>query len=209
MGRFVDLIGLKFGRLTVIERAKITNRKKVKWVCMCDCGVISVVAGSDLKSGHTSSCGCLKEEKFKDRFTTHGQTGSRLHTIWNNMRFRCRNPKATEYRHYGGRGISVCKEWAQSFDVFATWAFESGYNDNLTIDRIDNSGNYCPSNCKWATMSEQQNNKQTNLVWKGKTLKQHCDEKGLKYKRIRDRISKLGWTFEKALTEPARRNQYV
>ena len=129
----------------------------------------------------------------------------RLYRIWANMRTRCNNPNFTKYADYGGRGITVCKEWG-TFEPFRAWAVLNGYKENLTLDRIDNNGNYCPENCRWATQKEQCNNKRNNhtLTHNGETLtiSEWAQRLNVNYFSLHDRITKLGWSAEKALTTP-------
>lgn len=149
-----DLIGQRFGCLTVVSRAE--NDKTtgaVRWACICDCGQDTVVRATDLKSGNTKSCGCLSGEK-------HGQAGTRLYQVWSCMKNRCYNPRAEKYDCYGGRGIKVCDEWKNSFTAFFDWAMKNGYDPHAqygkcTIDRVNVDGDYCPSNCRWANAKEQ------------------------------------------------------
>lgn len=133
-----------------------------RWLCECVCGKKTVVQASNLKTGNTKSCGCLQSETARERSTRHGQTGTRLFWTWQHMIGRCTRVSDKAYRWYGGRGISVCHKWLNSFESFRDWAMANGYADNLTIDRIDANGNYCPENCRWITIDEQQRNKTNN-----------------------------------------------
>lgn len=161
-----DLIGQKFGRLTVVSLAGKNERRCLLWNCKCDCGRTKTVAATFLRTGKVRSCGCLRKEMARESAKSlpkesrmgmfrHGALHTRLHSIWTGMKTRCSNPKAVNYKNYGGRGISICKEWTDDFTAFKDWALKNGYQDNLTLDRIDNDGDYDPSNCRWATYSQQ------------------------------------------------------
>lgn len=165
MSKKIEMIGKRFGRLTVIEEAQKRKNKFVCWVCKCDCGNITKpVKGARLRNGETKSCGCLWSETMLRIHTVHGLCGTRVYSIWDNMIQRCTNSKRPQFKDYGGRGINVCDEWKNDFQAFYDWAMSHGYADNLTIDRIDVNGNYEPSNCRWVTMKVQQNNRRNNRL---------------------------------------------
>ena len=204
MNGFEDLTGHRFGRLLVLGRAPST--KRVKWNCQCDCGNKTTVETCSLKSGTTKSCGCLRREMARQKakeHITHGFARTRLYYIWADMKRRCYAKEREGYKDYGGRGIRVCDEWKNDFTIFKDWAFENGYNDELTIDRIDVNGNYEPSNCRWATWKEQANNKRnkTAIEFDGEThsLKEWSEITGIGASTIQKRLSKRGWSVEDAL----------
>lgn len=207
MPKFIDLKGQKFHRLTVLERDYSSKCGQPKWLCRCDCGNIVSVFSSNIKRKNTQSCGCLNQEVAKNRLETHGFTGTRIHNIWMHMNARCNNPKSDAYDNYGGRGIKACDEWVD-FTPFRDWALSHGYSDNLTIDRINNNGNYEPSNCRWSTAEVQSNNRRSNhyIIYNGenKTLMQLSKEFRISYGALKYRI-KCGWAIEQALTKPIKK----
>lgn len=154
-----DLTGQRFGKLCVIRKIGKDKYGISQWECLCDCGNLTAASISNLRNGNTTSCGCYGRQRKSDANSTHRKSGTRLHRIWKAMHTRCYNKNFFAYKYYGGRGISICDEWLHDFQAFHDWAIANGYADNLTIDRIDVNGNYCPGSCRWATMEEQNQNK--------------------------------------------------
>lgn len=172
MAAKITMVGQRYGRLVVVAESEKHYCGNAFWDCKCDCGNICVVRGAYLRSGHTKSCGCYKAEKSAERMTTHGQRKTRLYRIWHGMKTRCYYENQANYKDYGGRGITVCEEWRNSFTAFYEWAMSNGYADGMQLDRMDNNGNYSPKNCKWSTTAEQANNKRNNTPIEigGKTM---------------------------------------
>ena len=195
-------IGEKIGRLTVVECIGNKNNGAKIYKCLCDCGNTKEVVGIELRRGHTKSCGCLFKEVQLKTVTKHGQRYSRLYSIWNGIKKRCENPNCSNFKNYGGRGITVCNEWKESFQAFYEWAMKNGYSHNLTIERIDVNGNYEPSNCKWTTIKEQANNKRNSVYieYEGEThtISEWSEILGIKSGTIYSRIYR-GFPSEKVL----------
>ena len=194
-----DLTGKRFGRLTVIG-VEDNGKRQTYYACQCDCGNVKVIRADALVGGCTVSCGCKKKEQDRVNLTanhSHKMSGTRIYTIWQGIKQRCLNPADTRYERYGGRGISICKEWENSFQAFYDWAISNGYSDDLTIDRIDNDGNYEPSNCKWSTNKEQCNNRSSNINIKigntTKTLTEWCEIFNVDYKKTLMRYNRNGF----------------
>ena len=208
----LNLTGKRFGKLVAIKTIEKNKNGEYLWQCKCDCGNEIIANVGNLKNGHTKSCGCLRVDRCKMNFTKHGLERTRLYGIWSYMRLRCYDEKSISYHRYGGRGITICDEWKNDVKAFYDWATANGYKDSLTIDRIDNDGNYCPENCRWATVKEQASNRRSNILvthnGKTKTMKEWAHEVGIPYKVVWARMQKLGWSAERALTEPVKKGKW-
>lgn len=185
-----------------MRQAGNTPRGAALWTCVCECGTTRTVVGLDLRHGKSASCGCSADKQMLGNLArTHGATGTRLHYCWQNMLRRCRKPTNNKFRYYGARGILVCSEW-DDFDTFRTWALAHGYNDTLTLERIDVNGNYCPSNCRWATLAEQAQNKTNSRKAPDGELWLHkARRRGIKDGAFRRRLFD-GWPPQEAASVP-------
>lgn len=166
--RSVNIVGMRFGKLFVIEKSEPIRSKNGKiecarWKCRCDCGNEIVVVGNSLRRGLTKSCGCIKKENPPNNIT-HNMSNTNIYKVYKEIKRRCYNKNSKDYKYYGGRGIAVCDEWKNDFMAFYNWSIDNGYKEGLSIDRIDVNVNYCPENCRWITMKEQANNK-TNTIY--------------------------------------------
>lgn len=193
MTKTADLVGQRFGRLTVIKKIgvrKVGQRGQTKtvWLCKCDCGNEKEVLRNSLVSGNTKSCGCLEKETKKTMHVKHGEAKTRLWKIWCGMRERCNNPNNQDYSYYGGRGIIVCDSWSDKKDGFInfrSWAMANGYTDELTLDRVNVNGNYEPSNCRWATRKEQTRNRNITVQI---PLSEIAEIEGISYQQAYDKF---------------------
>lgn len=200
MGSFRDLSNKKFGRLTALYRVYPEDKKGTWWFCKCDCGNTVVVSSGGLIRGDNRTCkNCLDKKVIPKR----------LMNIFTGMRKRCYNTNRQGYKNYGGRGIKICDDWLANRQSFYDWALNNGYKDNLTIDRIDNNGNYSPDNCRWISREEQGYNKTTThyLTYGGvrKSLIEWAKELNIDYDVFRSRV-KLGWSMERIISTPVRRD---
>ena len=191
----IEMIGRKFGMLTVIAESGKDHRGEMMWLCKCECGNIThPITGSVLRNGKSTSCGCYAKRLAIERCSTHRKSQTRLYSIWQGMKARCYRKSHTYYKYYGGRGITICREWQNDFEAFYDWAMDNGYADNLTIDRIDANGNYEPNNCRWATKKEQAMNKRRAILIEingiSKSLLTLSKETGIPYKTLYNRYSK-------------------
>ena len=209
-----DIVGIEVNYFKVLsfhhkkQRIKKNGTKdsfRYYYLCECRCGTLKIIERSHLQRGDIYSCGCTRNKKLSTECFKHGFSGDRLYGIWNNMKNRCNNPNIKKYETYGGRGISVCKDWENSFLNFYIWSMNNGYNKDLTIDRIDVNGNYEPNNCRWVTNKEQARNTRRNrvLTYNNET---HCVSEWAEIKNIKPstllRRLDLGWSIEKALNTP-------
>ena len=207
-----NLVGQKFGKLTVVSYIPIKDRenKRRNWLCLCECGKYTQVSGDKLMNGHTKSCGCAVVEHIANVNRKYEFVSKRLYAVYKSMMSRCYNPKAREYENYGGRGITVCDEWNgdYGYDAFSKWALnDSGYDVNAeqgqcTLDRIDVGKGYSPDNCRWITNKAQQNNKRSNhlLEYNGEihNVTEWADVLGMSVHKIRYHVSK-GRTIKEIL----------
>ena len=216
MNKPMDIIGKKFNRLTVLELVGTDKYGNTKFLCECDCGNRKILLGSKVKGGRTKSCGCLHSETARNNTKKHLSSHTKLYSVYAQILSRCFCKTNKNYHNYGGRGITVCAEWADKengFDSFYKWAIQNGYNANAefgkcTIDRIDNNGDYEPNNCRWVDIKTQANNKRQNhlITFNGKTqnVTQWATELGFTKSTLFNRIRK-GWSIEKMLTTPVKK----
>lgn len=202
-----DYIGMTFNALTVESVSADrhgTNRYFLR--CKCECGNYIDVLPYQLKNNSVKSCGCWRK---KNHHKTHGYYGTSIYNVYRGILQRCYNKNNKSYGRYGGRGITVCKEWRDSADAFIQWAYDNGYEQGLSIDRIDVNGNYCPSNCRWTTMKAQSRNRRDTLIYTidgvSRPLKEWCELYDVPYERTRKRVVNGGWDLDKALTTPSLR----
>lgn len=207
MGKFIDLSGQKFNRLIVIKREENNKDNGSMWQCSCDCGNTTSVSGYNLRSNRIKSCGCLKLEQAKiPKYKTLRYDNIRMYNIWRGIIDRCCNTNNCHFEDYGKRGIQVFEEWKESFCNFYNWAIAHGYKENLTIDRIDNDGNYEPSNCRWTTFKQQSRNRRSNHIItynnESKTLIEWAETYNILKSTLSERLLN-GWSIERALTTPS------
>lgn len=204
---FKDLTDKRFGRLVAICVDR-TENGKIYWRCKCDCGKFHVVLSNKLISGNTISCGCYRKENVLDKIgelnKTHGKYNTRLYRIYEQMKGRCYTETSRAYERWGGRGITVCKEWLgeHGFENFYNWAMANGYDKNLTLDRKNNSKGYSPDNCRWATAKQQANNTRSTvfLTYKGeiKPASEWSEITGIRQATL-TRRKRSGWTDEQCI----------
>lgn len=195
MAKKIDLCGVRFGRLVALSEAPAPSspsRLHTGWLCLCDCGAQVVVKTNSLRSGNAKSCGCLKKDLLRNRAGFRAKY-PKEYTVWWRMKFRCTNNKSPDYKDYGGRGISVCDKWMESFDNFIK-DMGPRPSDLHSIGRIDNDGNYCPDNCRWETNWQQSRNKRNNvnITFNGRTmvLQDWANEIGICWTSLYERLQK-------------------
>lgn len=209
-----NLIGKRFGRLLVLDLQKIDKYRHLYYLCKCDCDNKTIVRADGLLSGTTKSCGCYKNEQRKEQCNKmhdinkkHGLYKHKLYKVWLSMKDRCYNKHGVPYKWYGFRGIKICDEWKNDFQAFYNWAINNGYQQGLSIDRINNERNYEPLNCRWATTKEQMNNTRKNcyITYNGEThtLSQWGKILNINNRTLRSRLC-MNWSVERAFTTPVR-----
>lgn len=215
MGFRIDLTNQKFNRLLVIRYVGNNKRHSSLWKCKCDCGNEIVVTSENLRTGHTTSCGCRGEEHKHNHGATkktHGKSKTPIYTMWLNIKSRCNNPSNNHYKYYGGRGIKMCADWENSFETFYEWAIKNGFDESnpdtrsQSIDRIDVNGNYEPGNCRFVDSYIQANNTRKNVFYDiggiKMTMPEWCRHFNANYERTRDRVASMGWNIEDAMFTP-------
>lgn len=197
--------GARFGFYTVVEKLPHDSRNHTLWLCKCDCGTTKQVIDTTLKRTRAPNCGCQTKRLLHERHITHGRSKTLVYKAWAAMKERCLNPANIHFESYGGRGITVCERWRNSFADFIADMGER--MSGCTLERIDNNGNYEPGNCKWATRREQQRNRRCNriLVVNGtaKCISAWAEEMGVTFSVISNRLS-YGWSDEEAVLTPVR-----
>lgn len=206
--RFRNLTGQRFTRLTAVEFAGMKGARGAQWLCRCDCGTAIYAITVDLLSGNTRSCGCIKTEELAARNKTHGLSKTSEYAIWGKMLERCKNPKTEHYDRYGGRGIRVCERWTEFENFYADLGKRPSAKHE--IDRIDNNGNYEPTNCRWVTKKQNARNRYTNrtVEFNGLTLclSEWGERTGIRASTIQERLS-AGWSIADTLTRPIKQYQ--
>lgn len=198
MAHYEDLTGKRFGRLVVKKR--IINNNKGFWLCECDCGkTVIIKTKTCLISGQIKSCGCYN----RDRICKHGDSYSLLYSVWHSMKTRCYTKTSIPYKDYGARGITVCEEWKNDYSRFRDWALTHGYKKGLSLDRINNNGNYTPDNCRFTDVKTQSNNRRSSryLTYNGEThsIAEWGQIFGVRPELFLDRLKK-GWPLKDVLS---------
>ena len=200
-----NLVGQRFGKLFVEKQLETDSHGERKWLCICDCGNKHEVTSYNLVHEKTTRCAICSNKAVAEKQFVHGRKPTHLFNCFANMNTRCYNPNYYLFQHYGGKGIKVCDEWRGKYGFinFRKWAFENGYKEGLSIDRIDNSKSYCPENCRWVTMTVQQNNRTNNRVLTingtTDTMANWSKKSGIPYSTIQQRL-KRGWSEQEAIS---------
>lgn len=203
----IDLTGQRFGKLTVLNMVGKDKSGNITWKCRCDCDNEVIVSSIYLRNGDTKSCGCFRKESARKQLLTHGESKTRLYKVWAGIKSRCYNPNCDNYKYYGEKGITMCEEWRDSFEVFKKWSEENGYiedarSQECTIDRKDNAKPYSPENCRWTDHTTQCNNQTSNKIFKYNneehTMAEWARLLGIKYTTLRARLRR-GASFEEAI----------
>lgn len=182
----MDLTNQRFGKLTAIKISERENNKRSYWVCECDCGRTKEIALSHLRSGATTSCGCYQKQKAKEANAKHGDVGTSLYNRWKEMRHRCENPNHSRFKDYGARGITITEDW-NDYKNFRDWALLNGYQEELTLDRIDNDKGYSPDNCQWVDYTANGRNRRNTVRLEGSTLAEIAETHNLTYEEVKYR----------------------
>lgn len=200
-----DISMRRFGSLTAIEYRGKNKHGQIKWLFLCDCGGEKVTVVYHVLYGLSTSCGCRRKAMLSAYSRSHGMSHTRLYSIRGGMLSRCNNPNSSQFSDYGGRGITVCDEWSVNPSSFISWALSNGYEQGLSIDRIDNEQGYSPENCRWATRKQQARNTRKKLLFTddGQLWSEVAQSNGIKRQTFFARLAR-GWTIQKAATKPTR-----
>jgi hypothetical protein len=211
MGYRISLIGQRFGKLIVESHNSVKSLSGgTRWNCICDCGNKTTIASGNLTTGNSTSCGCVRSKLLSERMSTHGMTGSPEHDIWRAMLSRCSNPNVINYERYGGRNITVCDRWLNSFENFYS-DMGTRPSPEHSIERKENDKGYEPGNCYWATKAEQANNKRNNVFYEYRGKKYSAKEllqlpqaldNGINKHTFNSRIRQYGYSVQEAIEEP-------
>lgn len=204
-----NLVGKRFGKLLVIKELDERRNNGVLWECVCECGGKAKRTTGELNAGRRLTCGCMPTGSMG---AWRNGKREKLYVIWCDIIQRCFDKNLKNYHRYGGRGITICDEWRHDYPAFRSWALSNGYKEGLSIDRINNNGNYEPNNCRWTTMVVQSRNKENTVFLfhngERKPLMEWSESLGIKQSTIRERIRR-GWEIEKALDTPVRHTSRV